>query len=107
MDSEVREALDQLIRGVRVSKEYQDYLREKERVKAYPDLKKRLDEFRKKNYQVQNGDDKALEMLDQVEQEYEKLMENPVLSGFLNTELAFCRMMQDITMSLIGSIEFE
>jgi cell fate (sporulation/competence/biofilm development) regulator YlbF (YheA/YmcA/DUF963 family) len=106
MDS-VHEALDRLIKEVIVSKEYQEYLREKERVKKYPELKKRLDEFRRKNFQMHNGDDRALEMLDQMEQEYDTLMENPVVSGFLNSELAFCRLMQDISMSLAGSIDFE
>jgi cell fate (sporulation/competence/biofilm development) regulator YlbF (YheA/YmcA/DUF963 family) len=103
----VREALDKLIREVRGSKEYQEYLREKDRVKKYPELKKRLDDFRMKNFQMQNGDDRALEMLDQMEQEYDRLMENPVVSGFLNKELAFCRLMQDINMSLAESIDFE
>jgi cell fate (sporulation/competence/biofilm development) regulator YlbF (YheA/YmcA/DUF963 family) len=106
MDS-VHEALDRLIKEVIVSKEYNEYLREKERVKKYPELKNRLDEFRRKNFQMQNGDDRALEMLDQMEQEYERLMENPVVSGFLSSELAFCRLMQDISMSLAGSIDFE
>jgi cell fate (sporulation/competence/biofilm development) regulator YlbF (YheA/YmcA/DUF963 family) len=103
----VHEALDKLIREVRISKEYKDYLQEKETVKKYPELKKRLDDFRMKNFQMQNGDDRALEMLDQMEQEYDRLMENPVVSGFLNTELAFCRLMQDINMSLAESIDFE
>ncbi|MDR0948919.1 MAG: YlbF family regulator [Lachnospiraceae bacterium] len=103
----VDESLKQLILAIRQSKEYEEYHRDIERVKEVPDIMKSLDQFRKQNFEMQNRDDMDLEMIDQMEQEYQGLMDHPIVSAFLASELALCRLMQEINLALAASIDFE
>ena len=41
------------------------------------------------------------------EKEYEKFREDPFVDGFLQAELAFCRMMQEVYVLLAEEIDFE
>lgn len=72
---------------------------QKEQVKQYPGLKQRIDDYRKKNYRLQNemDSDALFDEIDRFEREYEDFRKNPVVSDFLAAELAFCRMCQEIT----------
>ncbi|MDR0963611.1 MAG: YlbF family regulator [Clostridium sp.] len=105
--SSVGEAVKQLIAAIQDSKEYADYHRDIERVKQLPELKMRLDAFRKQNFELQTREDMDLEMLEQIEQEYQSLMEDPLVNRYLSSELALCRMVQDINLALAESIDFE
>jgi cell fate (sporulation/competence/biofilm development) regulator YlbF (YheA/YmcA/DUF963 family) len=105
--SSVGEAVKQLIAAILDSKEYADYHRDRERVKQLPELQMQLDEFRKQNFELQNREDTDLEKLEQIEQEYQSLIDDPVVNQFLNSELALCRMVQDINLALAESIDFE
>lgn len=76
-----------------------EYSRQKDMVRTqYPDLKKQIDEFRKRNYALQNRTDpeKLFDEIDQFEKEYEEFRKNPIVSDFLAAELAFCRLYQEI-----------
>ncbi|MDR2043532.1 MAG: YlbF family regulator [Clostridium sp.] len=103
----INDALLQLIDAIKASKEYQAFAREKERVKGYPELKERLDEFRWKNFELQNTEEDALEKTEQMEEEYQDIREHPVVSDFLSAELDFCRMMQAVYWELTESMDFE
>ncbi len=84
----------------------QEYFRQKEKVKQYPDLKRRIDEFRKRNYRIQTemDSDALFDEIDRFEKEYEEFRKNPIVSDFLAAELAFCRMYQEITEKI--SVDF-
>lgn len=77
----------------------QKYFEQKERMKQYPELKVQIDEFRKRNYKLQNEADSAtlFDEIDRFEREYEEFRENPLVSQYLEAELAFCRMYQEIS----------
>jgi cell fate (sporulation/competence/biofilm development) regulator YlbF (YheA/YmcA/DUF963 family) len=105
--NDIDNAMDQLILAVRESAVYREYREQLERVKAYPELKKQIDEFRARNYEWQNSTECALEQLEFFEREYEKFREDPLVADFLEAELAFCRMMQDINIRLTESVQFE
>lgn len=76
----------------------QEYFRQKENVRQYPDLKKKIDDFRKLNYKIQNemDSDSLFDEMDRFEREYEEFRKNPIVSDFLAAELAFCRMSQEV-----------
>ena len=69
----------------------------------YPDLKKQIDEFRYRNFKLQNETDadRLFDETDRFEREYEEFRKNPIVSDFLAAELAFCRMYQEIQ-SVLG-----
>ena len=48
-----------------------------------------------------------LDKLDAFEREYEKFREDPLVEEFLDAELAFCRMMQEIDVKLAEAMDFE
>lgn len=75
-----------------------EYFRQKEYVEQYPELKAQIDEFRQRNYRLQNETDSNIlfDEIDRFEREYEEFRKNPIVSDFLAAELAFCRMYQEI-----------
>lgn len=103
------QALDDLIVSIRTTQEYQDYQTAKGEIKKRPDLKNRLDEFRRKNFEVQNSDEKdgLFEKMEALEQEYGEFWSNPFVEDFLDSELAFCRMVQEIYRKITDALEFE
>lgn len=108
-DKTVQEALDAFMSVIKNTKEYKDYQFQKEKVKRIPELKTRIDEFRKKSFQLQNmsESDNLMEDVERLQRENESLLENPLVSDFLQAELDFCRMMQDINTHIAEAIDFE
>lgn len=107
--SDVNESVDALVVTIRETVVYQNYIREKERVQQHPQLKAQIDEYRKQNFELQNmtQDDELFDRIEQFQNKYEDFLANPLVADFLKAELAFCRMMQDITGRLIQGIDFE
>lgn len=103
----MEEAVLAYIDAIKSSEEYMDYTREKNKVKQFPELKAQIDEYRRRNYEMQNSDDTAYENIEAFEKEYEKLWEEPLAADFLAAELAFCRMMQEINLKITESLDFE
>ncbi len=105
--NEIDKELDQLIGAVLRSDVYREYLLQKENVKSQPGLKERVDDFRRRNYELQMSMENGFDKMDQLEQQFEELLDNPDVSAFLDAELAFCRMIQHINSRLARDIEFE
>jgi len=89
------------------SREYIEYAQIRDKIKKYPDLKMQIDEFRTKNYEIQRSRDAAFEKLEAFEREYKDFMDMPMVSEFLEAELAFCRMMQRNNSMIMEAIQFE
>lgn len=103
----MEQSLQAYIEKLLKSKEYQKYVEQRERVKQYPDLKKQIDEFRRRNYEMQNSEDLVFEKIEFFEKEYEDFRDNPLVADFLEAELAFCRMMQRHYGEVMRAIDFE
>lgn len=101
-------AVEQMIEAVLDSPEYRAYDEQRNKVKQFPDLKAKIDEFRARNYLLQiSNDADALEKLEQFEREYSDFLEDSRVIDFLAAELAFCRMMQDIGIQITEAVQFE
>lgn len=105
--SKIDSALECLITAVLDSEEYREYDTQRNKVNQHPELKAQIDEYRKRNYQLQTSDDNAFDKIEAFEKEYSALRENPLASDFLAAELDFCRMMQDINLRLTEAMHFE
>ena len=86
---------------------YQEYKSKLDQVKQYPDLKRQIDEFRMRNYELQQSPDYAFDKMEQFQREYQTFRDDPLVSDFLAAELAFCRMVQDVENRLVERIDFE
>ncbi len=108
-DKEIIEAARQFADQIMTSDTYKEYLYQREKIKKQPELYDKVNEYRQRNFDLQNetdGDD-LLERMEAFDKEYEKFRENPLVDDFLQAELAFCRMMQEVYVLLADEIDFE
>lgn len=105
--NQLDEAVEQLIEVIRASEDYQEYRRQLEKVKQYPELKEKIDEFRRRNFELQCSPDYAFDKMEQFELEYRELRDDPLVSDFLAAELAFCRLMQHVSGRIVEAVDFE
>ena len=57
MNEKIKRTVRDFMSVVKDTEEYRNYNREKERIMKHPELKRRIDEFRIRNYEVQNLSD--------------------------------------------------
>ena len=106
-DEHVNEAVNQLVGAIRNTDAYLEYQRQLARVKEQPELKRQIDDFRTRNFELQTSKDTNFDKIDQFTRENEAFRENPLVSDFLAAELAFCRMMQEIGLYVTDQMRFE
>lgn len=106
-DENVNEAVKQLVGCNRNTDAYLEYQRQLARVKEQPELKRQIDDFRTRNFELQTSKDTNFDKIDQFTRENEAFRENPLVSDFLAAELAFCRMMQEIGLYVTDQMRFE
>ena len=105
--SGIDKAVKLLIEAILHSEEYTGYVEEMKRMKQMPQVKDRVDEFRRRNFELQNRGDYGFDKVDQLEREFGDVLERPEVSAFLDAELAFCRMMQEMNSTIADAIAFE
>ncbi len=98
---------DNLIEAILQGETYQAYHRELEKVKQVPGLKEQLDEFRRRNFELQSRADNDFEKLDCFEKEYQNFRDNPLVMDFLAAELDLCRLMQNVSLRITEALKFE
>lgn len=103
----VDEAADALAAALLSSEVYLEYKRKLDEVKKFPQLKERIDEYRRKNYELQCSPDYAFDKMEEFEREYRRFREDSLVSEFLAAELALCRLIQSINGRLVEAIDFE
>lgn len=100
-------AADRLITAILGCEEYLAYRAELDKLLQLPDLKAQIDEFRSRNFQLQTSSDIDFDKLDRLEKEYEDIRSNPLVSDFLEAELAFCKRMQGIESRIAEELDFQ
>lgn len=103
----MEEAVQGFVEAIKATQEYKDYTCEKDKVKQFPELKEQIDEYRRRNFEMQSSSDTAFEAIEQFENEYADLREIPLVEDFLAAELAFCRLMQGVNLKVTESLDFE
>ena len=103
---EVQEQLDQFVLEIKNTQVYQEYQKQKNKIKEYPELKQQIDEFRQKNFELQSRTfpENLYDEVDKFQKEYEQFRDIPMVYDFLSAELAFCRMIQEVTTDIIESV---
>lgn len=108
-DIQIEEATKKFAAYIQQSDIYKEYFYQRERLKKQPDLYEKVNEYRQRNFDIQNETDSEdlFDRMDEFEREYAKFRENPLVEDFLRAELSFCRMMQEINVLLTAEIDFE
>ena len=96
------------IASIRETDIYLEYREALEELKKDPDLKRRVDDFRQRNYNFQQSDDIDLSEYDSFRTEMLGFRaQNPVADQFFEAELALCKMMQDTSYRITEALDFE
>lgn len=106
----VDECIGNLVEALKESEEYRNYLEMLGRLQQDPEKKKQVDEFRKRNYLLQNSRDPQIDLfmeIDHLQKESAPLRAQPDVSEFLAAEIALCRMVQHINYRLMQEIDFD
>ncbi|MCH5263334.1 MAG: YlbF family regulator [Lachnospiraceae bacterium] len=108
-DVQMEEAVKKFAAYIQQSDTYKEYWEQREKLKKQPELYDKVNEFRQRNFDIQNESDSEdlFDKMEAFEREYAKFRENPMVEDFLRAELAFCRMMQNINVLLTAEIDFE
>ena len=109
MEDSLENATASYVKAIRDTAVYQKYREQLERLKRNPEQYQKVNEFRRRNFEIQNTaqKDELFDKMDAFEQEFEKFREDPVVDEFLRAELAFCRMMQEVNLYITEAVNFE
>ena len=91
------------------SREYQDFLKIRGKVAQDPELRRKINAFRKHNFEVQNSAE-VLDMYDEIDKmykEYEEFRKNILVDEFLKRELRVCRIIQQVNIELISAVDLD
>ena len=107
--NEVRKSIDDMIKAVLNCDAYKRYNDTKEKLKDHPEKEKRIHNLRKNNYLIQNNTEglDVFAEVDRLEKEYADVYRDPLMSEFLSSEVAICRLIQQINKDLITAIDFD
>ena len=102
------EAIDNFIGFLKDSDIYKEYRSALEELNKDPELKRRVDDFRQRNYNFQQSDDIDLNEYDQFRSEMVGFRASDQrVDAFLDAELALCRMIQDVSYRITEALDFE
>ena len=88
----VTECLDALIEEMRESRAYQNYLWMEEKLEKDPDLKSRVDDYRIRNYRLQQSENVDLyDAVDSLERDSYALRKSEKANAYLEAELEVCK----------------
>lgn len=108
-DGKIVKATQEFAQIIKSSEIYKQYVHAREMVQKQAGLFEEVNEFRRKNYQLQKNvsGDELLEKTEALNQEYAVMRSNPLVEEFLDAELAFCRMMQEVNILLTNELNFD
>lgn len=107
--NELDKDIDDFVQKIKNTETYQNYIIQRNKVAAQPGLKEKIDEFRLRNFNLQNTADseELYEKIDAFEEESEAFREDPMVDAFLSAELEFCRMLQEVYASISEKMDFD
>lgn len=88
--------------------EYREYCYYRDLLKENPELKQKVDQFRRENFMLQNAGAEAGNNDPQaLADKYQEMLGQEVAFDFMNAECAFYRMIQNVCNHVMGKIDFD
>lgn len=99
----------QLREAIQNSDEYLEFKRLEAVIVRNPDLKRQIDEFRKRNFEIQNveSDIDILEATENLNMQYKDVRRQEMVNRYLNAEVCLCRLVQEICFTVVDAVDFE
>jgi len=109
LGSQMEAAGRNYVEAVKDTDIYKKYRCQLDILKKDPELYEKVNEFRRRNYEIQNTSrvDELFDKMEAFEKEYARFREDPVVDDFLRSELAFCRLMQELDLFITGELDFQ
>lgn len=106
--NEAESLMDEIVKRIPQTKEYNQYRNLLERLKAQPDLYRRVAEFRRRSVAIQlrEGED-AIQQNNALQNEFRDLQNNGLSSEFFVAEHQYCRMIQNMQRKLLEGAQIE
>ena len=103
---ELQEQLDEFIVNLKKTEVYREYEEQLKCLCEQPELKQRVDDFRRRNYEIQTRayQENIFDEVERFQRETEHLRDIPVVHDFLAAELALCRMIQKVTTTIVEAV---
>ena len=93
----VTECLDALIEEMRESRAYQNYLWMEEKLEKDPDLKSRVDDYRIRNYRLQQSENVDLyDAVDYLQRDHYALRHSEKAQASIEAALEVCKLVQKV-----------
>ncbi len=102
-------AVDNLIDEMKRTEVYRQYQSQKNSIDTDPEARAKIEELRALNLKIQNTPENVdiLDESERLEEKLEELCEDSRVNDFMQAELDFCRLFQDILSHLVQEIDFE
>jgi cell fate (sporulation/competence/biofilm development) regulator YlbF (YheA/YmcA/DUF963 family) len=105
------EETKQFVCKIKNSEVYAKYLEDKVKLEKSIELKQKVDEFRRKSYEIQMGYNyghyNSYENLVHLKGENEELLNNPIVKSFLDSELRLSKLISSIYDTISDSVDFD
>lgn len=106
--NEVEELMAELIRRLQMSKEYNQYKNLLDRLKAQPDLYRRVGEFRRRSVAMQvEEENNAIAANNRLRNEFLDLQNNGLANDFFVAERQYCRMVRELQECFLEGAQIE
>ena len=102
----ITERLQALTEAMKADADYQRYLQLEEKLEHDRELKRRVDEFRLRNYYLQEAED-LFDAVDDVDREFRELRKIPIVNAYLEAELSVCKMIQRVLETISEEVKVE
>ena len=99
----------ELAKAIKKSNEYNQYQRIRQNLKKDMELFDRVQELRKRNFELQSRTDigNMFEEIERLNSEFSEIMKMPIVNEFLIAEQRLCKMMKEVYSSLSDGLDFE
>lgn len=99
----------QLNEKIKDSEVYKTYISSKEKLTEHTDLLRGYNEFRRRNYEIQNNPelDNPFDEIRALSLEYDDLMHDTIVNDFIRAESEMCLMMRQVYEELAKDLDFD
>nr|WP_330419698.1 YlbF family regulator [Lachnospira eligens] len=105
----IDELKKEIIHEILNSEEYREYRRLQSEIDRTPDLKRQVDEFRMRNFELQNSENvpDMFAAMENLNKEYADMRNQDIVNRYLMTEITFCRFMRDIYKDIAEAVDMD
>ena len=105
----IDELKNEIIKEILQSEEYKEYRRYQTEINRKPDLKRQVDEFRMKNFELQNSSDvpDMFTAMEQLNAEYADMRNQDIVNRYLMAEITFSRLVSNMCQDIMEAIDID